>query len=72
MEKLTSKAVYFSINNDSVSKFKYYTTPVSNNTLCNIHCIYISSKNLVVYYCKCCNLIGYATCYLFINTVDIE
>ena len=42
MEKLTSKAVYFSINNDSVSKFKYYTTPVSINTLCNIY-IYISS-----------------------------
>ena len=25
------------------------------------------SKNLVVYYCKCCNLIGYATLYLFVN-----
>ena len=25
------------------------------------------SNNLVVYYCKCCNLIGYATRYLFVN-----
>ena len=28
--------------------------------------IYIS-KNVLVYYCKCCNLIGYATRYLFVN-----
>ena len=27
----------------------------------------VFSKNLVVYYCKCCNLIGYATRYLFVN-----
>ena len=30
------------------------------------HIIYIFSKNLVVYYCKCCNLIGYATRYVFV------
>ena len=30
------------------------------------HIIYILSKNLVVYYCKCCNLIGYATRYVFV------
>ena len=31
--------------------------------------IYIFSKNenVLVYYCKCCNLIGYATRYLFVN-----
>ena len=27
----------------------------------------VFSKNLVVYYCKYCNLIGYATRYLFVN-----
>ena len=31
------------------------------------HSMYIFSKNLLVYYCKCCNLIGYATRYLFVN-----
>ena len=30
------------------------------------HIIYTLSKNLVVYYCKCCNLIGYATRYVFV------
>ena len=25
------------------------------------------SKNLVIYHCKCCNLIGYATRNLFVN-----
>ena len=29
------------------------------------------SKNVLVYYCKCCILIGYATRYLFVN-IDIE
>ena len=29
--------------------------------------LYSFSKNLLVYYCKCCNLIGYATRYLFVN-----
>ena len=28
------------------------------------------SKNIVVYFCKC-NLIGYATCYLFVNTYRV-
>ena len=26
------------------------------------------SENLVVYYCRCCNVICYATRYLFVNT----
>ena len=30
-------------------------------------CIYIFSRNLVEYYCKCCNLIDYATRYLFVD-----
>ena len=29
--------------------------------------VYSFSKNLVIYYCKCCNLIGYTTHYLFVN-----
>ena len=29
--------------------------------------LYVFSKNVLVYYCKCCNLIGYATRYLFNN-----
>ena len=32
-----------------------------------ILCINCISKNLHVYYCKCCNLIDYATRYLFVN-----
>ena len=28
----------------------------------------IISKQLHVHYCKCCNLIGYGTRYLFVNT----
>ena len=28
--------------------------------------VFVFSKNLVVYYCKCCNLICYATRYLFV------
>ncbi len=31
---------------------------------CNITMI---SRIILVYYCKCCNLIGYCTRYLFIN-----
>ena len=31
----------------------------------------IISKNLLVYYCKCCNLIGYATRYLFVNRYPV-
>ena len=27
----------------------------------------VFSKNLLIYYCKCCNVIGYATRYLFVN-----
>ena len=34
-------------------------------------CIYIFSKNIVVYYCKCCNLIGYGTRYLFVNRYGV-
>ena len=30
--------------------------------------LYCINKNLLVYYCKCCNLIGYAIRYLFVNT----
>ena len=30
--------------------------------------IFIFSKNLLVYYCKCCILIGYATRYLFVDS----
>ena len=33
--------------------------------------VYIFSKNLVVYYCKCCNLIGYTTSYLFVNRYQV-
>ena len=32
----------------------------------------IISKNLLVYYCKRCNLIGYATRYLFVNRLSID
>ena len=28
---------------------------------------YHCSKNILVYYCKCYNLIGYSTRYLFVN-----
>ena len=29
--------------------------------------LFLISKNLLVYYCKWCNLIGYTTRYLFVN-----
>ena len=29
------------------------------------------SKNLLVYYCNCCNLISYATRNLFVNTYRV-
>lgn len=32
----------------------------------------IISENFLVYYGKYCNLIGYATHYLVVNTIDIE
>ena len=42
-----------------------YRTVLARATVLNLMHI---SKNLLVYYCKCCNLIGYTTSrYLFIN-----
>ena len=34
--------------------------------------LYHGCKNLLVYYCKCCNLIGYATRYLFVHRYIIK
>ena len=48
---------------ESLLKFKFKfkaRKPAFSNKI-------IFSKNLLVYYCKCCNLIGYATRYLFVN-----
>ena len=33
--------------------------------------IFIVSKNLLVYYCKCCNLIGYTLLAIY-SSIDIE
>ena len=38
-----------------------------SNKVMHSHYLIIFSKNLVEFYCKCCILIGYATCYLLAN-----
>ena len=43
------------------SKTKSFIRRVTN------YLLYYSKNLYVVYYCKCCNLIGYATRYLFVN-----
>ena len=54
------------------------TEPEVNNCYTTIHineaislilvCALLEfSRIILVYYCKCCNLIGYSTCYLFLD-----
>ena len=50
--------------------FDFHLLTTSVNAKYYIY-IYIFSKNLLVYYCKCCNLIGYATRYLFVNIYQV-
>ena len=52
-------------NNGSLTKSVNYKTIYYNTIIC-------ISKNSVVYYCKCCNLIGYATRYLFVNRYRVS
>ena len=33
--------------------------------------LFLFSKNLVEYYCKCCNVICYGTHYLFVNRYQV-
>ena len=49
--------------------YSYRNTAFNQSKLTFSKCYFIIqfSKNVLVYYCKCCNLIGYATGYLFVN-----
>ena len=46
---------------------KAYDDKEGKKLIKQIYKLTIISKNFLVYYCKCCNLIGYATRYLFVN-----
>ena len=38
-----------------------------NNITTTSYVVIIISRIILVYYCNCCNLIGYSTCYLFVD-----
>ena len=38
-----------------------------NNITTTSYVVTIISRIILVYYCNCCNLIGYSSCYLFVD-----
>ncbi len=56
---------------------KVQLTPNMIFGMCNIwvilrrNVIYLFSRIILVYYCKCCNLIGYSTRYLFLDRLRV-
>ena len=50
---------------DSVDGIKEENKDQKGITACDL---FIFSRIILVYYCKCCNLIGYSTRYLFLDS----
>ena len=43
----------------------------SNQSIYNKDILYLFSRFILVYYCKCCDLIGYSTRYLFLDKEQV-
>ena len=63
-------ALIFTTLEFSTHNFDFHLLTTSVNAKYYIY-IYIFSKNLLVYYCKCYNMIGCGTRYLFVNRYRI-